>query len=89
MRAAGGASALIVVVLAVWVAGLLRVNDQWLALAYPHPRGAAVLTRVAVGVPVLGVGVLLLAERSARRYGGVLLVAGGLWLLPSAAAGLL
>ncbi|WP_413801651.1 sensor histidine kinase [Streptomyces iranensis] len=89
VRAAGGVSALIVVVLAGWVAGLLRVNDQWLALAYPHPRGATVLTRVAVGVPVLGVGVLLLAERSARRYGGVLLVAGGLWLLPSAAAGLL
>ncbi|WP_223865172.1 sensor histidine kinase [Streptomyces sp. 5-10] len=87
--AAGGVSALIVVVLAGWVAGLLRVNDEWLALAYPHPRGATVLTRVAVGVPVLGVGVLLLAERSARRYGGVLLVAGGLWLLPSAAAGLL
>ncbi|CDR06190.1 sensor histidine kinase [Streptomyces iranensis] len=89
VRAAGGVSALIVVVLAGWVAGLLRVNDEWLALAYPHPRGATVLTRVAVGVPVLGVGVLLLAERSARRYGGVLLVAGGLWLLPSAAAGLL
>ncbi|MFE2187634.1 sensor histidine kinase [Streptomyces sp. NPDC059455] len=87
--AAGGVSALIVVVLAGWVAGLLRVNDEWLALVYPDPRGATVLTRVAVGVPVLGVGVLLLAERSARRYGGVLLVAGGLWLLPSAAAGLL
>ncbi|MFE1933898.1 sensor histidine kinase [Streptomyces sp. NPDC059474] len=89
VRAAGGVSALIVVVLAGWVAGMLRVNDQWLALAYPHPRGATVLTRVAVGVPVLGVGVLLLAEREARRYGGILLVAGGLWLLPSAAAGLL
>ncbi|MFE2679666.1 hypothetical protein ACFXEZ_38585, partial [Streptomyces hygroscopicus] len=89
VRAAGGVSALIVVVLAGWVAGLLRVNDQWVALACPRPRGATVLTRVAVGVPVLGVAVLLLAERSARRYGGVLLVAGGLWLLPSAAAGLL
>ncbi|MET7764140.1 histidine kinase [Streptomyces sp. NPDC005393] len=89
VRAAGGISALFVVVLAGWLAGLLRVNDQWLALTYPRPRGATVLTRVAVGVPVLGVGVLLLAERSARRYGSVLLVAGGLWLLPSAAAGLL
>ncbi|GDY56975.1 hypothetical protein SVIO_075980 [Streptomyces violaceusniger] len=38
VRAAGGVSALIVVVLAGWVAGLLRVNDEWLALAYPHPR---------------------------------------------------
>ncbi|MFF7653497.1 sensor histidine kinase [Streptomyces sp. NPDC007983] len=89
MQAAGGVSALFVVVLAGWLAGLLRVNDQWLALSSTRLRGAAVLTSVAVGVPVLGVGVLLLAERSARRYGGVLLVAGALWLLPSAVADLL
>lgn len=89
VQAAGGVSALFVVVFAGWLAGLLRVNDQWLALSYPQPRGTAVLTRVAVGIPVLGVGVLLLAERSARRYGSVLLVAGALWLLPSAAADLL
>ncbi|WP_435242634.1 sensor histidine kinase [Streptomyces cucumeris] len=89
VQAAGGVSALFVVVAAGWLAGLLRVNDQWLSLTYPRPRGAAVLTRVAVGIPVLGVGVLLLAERSARRYGSVLLVAGALWLLPSAVAQLL
>ncbi|MFI0779141.1 sensor histidine kinase [Streptomyces sp. NPDC021212] len=89
MQAAGGVSALFVVVLAGWLAGLLRVDDQWLALSSTRLRGTAVLTSVAVGVPVLGVGVLLLAERSARRYGGVLLVAGALWLLPSAVADLL
>ncbi|WP_055557953.1 ATP-binding protein [Streptomyces sp. NBRC 110028] len=89
MQAAGGVSALFVVVLAGWLAGLLRVNDQWLALSSTRLRGTTALTSVAVGVPVLGVGVLLLAERSARRYGGVLLVAGALWLLPSAVADLL
>ena len=89
VQAAGGVSALFVVVLAGWLAGLLRVNDEWLALSSTRLRGTAALTSVAVGVPVLGVGVLLLAERSARRYGGVLLVAGALWLLPSAVADLL
>ncbi|WP_106403201.1 sensor histidine kinase [Actinocorallia populi] len=83
-RIAGGAAAGVVGVLVLWLAVLLRVDGPWTDTLSSRPRWFAETTRIAVGVPICVLGVMLLADRFAHRLGGVVLAAGGLWLVPAA-----
>ncbi|MEV0037024.1 histidine kinase [Streptomyces sp. NPDC050804] len=88
-RAAGAASSLLLGGLAVWLVVLASAGGERLSAVYSLPRATAEITRLVVGLPVCAVGVLLLADRFARRAGGVLLAAGVWWILPTVASDVL
>ncbi|MEV6109923.1 ATP-binding protein [Streptomyces sp. NPDC051940] len=69
----------------------MYVDDAWLRANYPAARVVTVTSRFAVGVPVVVLGVLLLARpgRALRRLGGVLVAAGVCWFLPTVVGDLL
>jgi len=83
-RIAGGAAAGIAGLLVLWLVVLLGVDGPWTETLGLRPRWIAEATCIAVGAPVCVLGVMLLADRSAHRPGGVVLAAGALWLVPSA-----
>ncbi|MBT2385942.1 ATP-binding protein [Streptomyces sp. ISL-11] len=82
---AGTAAALLFAVLLVKLTVVLVLaGDRWLAVNYSAPQASAEVTRLVVGLPLCVVAVLLLADRSGHRMGGLLLAAGAVWIVPSA-----
>jgi two-component system NarL family sensor kinase len=84
VRVAGTSVALLFVLLPAKLATVLFTGDRRLSLGLSEPQLTAEVTRLLVGLPVCVVAVLLLADRSGHRRGGVLLAAGAVWIIPSA-----
>ncbi|MEV4835839.1 ATP-binding protein [Nonomuraea sp. NPDC049486] len=78
---AGMAAALLLAVLVTRAAVTL---PEWGRLSSGAALMTAEVTRLVVGLPVCVVGVLLLADRYARRRGALVLAAGVVWIVPPA-----
>ncbi|WP_240803186.1 sensor histidine kinase [Streptomyces sp. A1499] len=88
-RAAGMALGLLAAVLVVKLTVLSVSGEQWRAVHYSQPQTIAEVMRLAVGLPVWVIGALLLADRSGRGMGALLLAAGAVLVVPRTVSDLL
>ncbi|QQC87183.1 histidine kinase [Streptomyces alfalfae] len=80
---------LLAAVLVVKLTVLSVSGEQWRAVHYSPPQTIAEVMRLAVGLPVWVIGVLLLADRSGRGMGALLLAAGVVLVVPRTVSDLL
>lgn len=88
-RMAGTALGLLAAVLVLKLTVLSVSGEQWRVLHYSQPQTIAEAVRLAVGLPVWVIGVLLLADRSGRGMGALLLAAGAVLVVPRTVSDLL